>query len=155
MAKTKHTQAKQKQKSGSPAKQPVPNAKPVSNTNGQAKKQVSKKRGALLSTLLVIALLHGILGAFLAYYSLQTVYADQKTWVLIGLALASLANAVAAAAMWYWKKWGIYLYVAAAVAQAVIHLVLTGSLLVVFYDFIPVLILGYVINLQMKSNLFE
>ena len=47
MAKTKHAQAKPAQKSST-------TAKPVSKTNGQVKKQVTKKRGALLTTLLVV-----------------------------------------------------------------------------------------------------
>ena len=144
MAKKKHNQ---QQKKSNPAK-------PASNGKGPAKKPVRKERGTLLSVLIVLIGLHGILGAYIGYYYLKTEYV-KAPWVLPVLTLVSVAAIVAAVAMWYWKQWGIYLYAIVCIIQAAVHLVMTGSLLVVFYDILPVAILAYVINLQSKRKLFE
>jgi hypothetical protein len=150
VAKSKRAKAANK-----PAKPASKSSKPASKTGGAAKRPAKKERGALLSFLIGLILLHGILASYLAFSSLKEVYRDSTSWILIVLALISLADIVAAFAMWRWKKWGIVLYAATKVVAAVIHLMLTGSLLVVFYDLLPVVFLGYVINLQSKRNLFE
>jgi hypothetical protein len=147
-----------KSKSTKTANQP---AKPASNakgstSKGSAKKQVKvkKERGTVLSILLALVFLHSVFATLLAYSSLKEEYVRSITWVLPVLALVSLAGIVAAVGMWYWKKWGIYLYVGASVVAMVIHIIMTGSTWVVFYDLLPVAILGYVINLQSKRDLF-
>lgn len=143
MAKKKHNQ----QKKSSPAPKQATNAK------GPSKKPVHKERGTLLSVLFVLIGLHGALGAYVGYASMKSEYAS-ATWVLPVLILVSVAAVVSAVAMWYWKQWGIYLYAIVCIAQATVHLMLTGSMLVVFYDILPVAILAYVINLQAKRHLF-
>jgi hypothetical protein len=130
-------------------------AKSTSKTSGQAKKPVTKKRGALLSVLLGLVLAHGIFATYLAYTNLRADYVDYKSWVLTGLSLVSIATVVAAIGMWLWKQWGIYLYTIASIVAMAIHMMLTGSLMVVFYDLLPVAILSYVISLQSKRELFE
>jgi hypothetical protein len=144
MAKKKHNQ----QKKSNPSTKPAPNAK------GPAKRPVKKERGTLLSIFIVLIGLHGVLGAYIGYATLKSEYV-QAPWVLPVLTLVSVAAVVSAVAMWYWKQWGIYLYAIVCIAQAAVHLMLTGSLMVVFYDILPVAILGYVINLQSKRQLFE
>ena len=143
MAKKKHTQ----QKKSTPA------AKQGMNTKGPSKKTVHKERGTLLSVLYILIGLHGVLGAYIGYTTLKSQYVS-ATWVLPVLTLVSLAAIVSDVAMWYWKQWGIYLYAIVCIAQAAVHLMLTGSLMVVFYDILPVAILAYVLNLQSKRNLF-
>jgi hypothetical protein len=144
MAKKKHNQ----QKKSNPATKSVPTGK------GPSKKPTPRERGTLLSVLIVLIGLHGVLGAYIGYATLKSEYV-QATWVLPVLTLVSVAAVVSAVAMWYWKQWGIYLYAIVCIAQAAVHLILTGSLMVVFYDILPVAILGYVINLQSKRQLFE
>jgi uncharacterized membrane protein YobD (UPF0266 family) len=145
MAKKKH---QQQQKKSNPA------TKPASNVKGPAKKPVHKERGTLLSVLFVLIGVHGVLGAYIGYATMKAEYA-KATWVLPVLTLVSVAAIVAAVAMWYWKQWGIYLYAVVCIAQAAIHLMVTGDLFIVFYDILPVAILAYVINLQSKRKLFE
>ena len=128
--------------------------KPISNVKGAAKKPVHKERGTLLSVLIVLIGIHGILGAYIGYVTLKTEYVNAP-WALAVLTLVSVAALVAAVAIWYWKQWGITLYAVVCIIQAGVHLALTGSLMVVFYDILPVAILAYVINLQSKSKLFE
>jgi hypothetical protein len=143
MANTKHAKTASKR------------AKPASKAGKTPSKPVKKERGALLSFLLVLVGLHAISAAYLAYISLKDVYRSSTPWVIVVLGVIALADILAAIAMWRWKKWGIALYGITRVIAAAIHLMLTGSLLVVFHDLLPVAILGYVINLQSKRNLFE
>lgn len=143
MAKKKHNQ----QKKSNPLKS-------ASSVKGPAKKTFHKERGTLLSVLIVLIALHGVLGAYVGFATLKDEYV-QTSWVLPVLTLVSVAAIVSAVAMWYWKQWGIYLYAIVCIAQAAVHLLLTGSLLVVFYDILPVAILAYVLNLQSKRKLFE
>ena len=121
----------------------------------QPNKTARKERGGWLSFILALILLHSIFATVLAFSYRKAAYSGSTSWVLPVLTLCSLAGIVAAVGMWYWKKWGIYLYAAISVVQAVVHILLTGSTLVVFYDLIPVAILGYVITLQSKNDLFE
>jgi hypothetical protein len=124
------------------------------NVNEKKRKNVNKERGTVLSVLLVLIFLHAVLATAVAYSTLKEEYAA-TSWVLPLMGLVSLADIVAAVGMWYWKKWAITLYAVTRVIATVIHLMLTGSLLVVFYDLLPVAILVYVIDLQSKRKLFE
>ena len=142
MAKKKHNKA---------ASQPI---KSNTTTKRPAKGTAHKKRGTLLTVFLVIIFLHAILATYIGYVSLQEEYV-RTTWGLPLLTLVSVISIVAAAGMWFWKQWGIYLYAAACVIQAAVHLAMTGSLMVVFYDLLPLSILAYVISLQSKQPLFE
>jgi len=130
-------------------------AKPTSEIRRSGKTPVKKERGALLSFLIVLIFLHAAFATYLAYLSLKDEYVSSIAWILPVLTLVSLADILAAIGMWYWKKWAIYLYAATRVIATAVHLMLTGSLLVVFFDLLPVSILGYVINLQFKRDLFE
>ena len=143
MAKKKHNQ----QKKSNPQKT-------VSNVKGPVKKTFHRERGTLLSILIVLIGLHGMLGAYIGYATMKAEYA-KAPWVLPVLTLVSVAAIVAAVAIWYWKQWGIYLYAIVCIAQAAVHLMVTGDLFIVFYDILPVAILAYVINLQSKRKLFE
>lgn len=124
------------------------------HVNEKNRKKVNKERGTVLSVLLVLIFLHAVLATAVAYSTLKAEYAA-TSWVLPLMGLVSLADIVAAVGMWYWKKWAITLYAVTRVIATVIHLMLTGSLLVVFYDLLPVAILVYVIDLQSKRKLFE
>jgi hypothetical protein len=130
-------------------------AKSASKSKRSAKTEIRKKRGILLSSLLVIIFLHAILATFLVYSSLKQDYIGQKTGILVVMILISLADLIAAVGMWFWKQWGIYLYIMATIVVAAMSIVLTGSVWVSLYQFIPVAILGYVISLQNKQKLFE
>ncbi len=144
MAKTKYAQ-----KSSQSAK-----SVPKTTGQGKANKQVKKERGAVLSVVLGLILVHSILTTYLVYTSIKTEFAGQTNGILTGLILMNIANIVAGVAMWYWKQWGIYLYAIAAVAAMAFHMVMTGSIMVAFYDLLPVAILAYILSLQHKRPLF-
>lgn len=157
MAKIKRTKtaAKPAKPVSKPAKPASKPANPVSKGSKQVKQPVKKVRGTALTVVLVLILLHGIVASYLAFITRKEVYANALSWVLPALTLVSLATVIGAIGMFLWKKWGIYVYAAACVVSAAVHLVLTGSGLVVLYDLIPLAFLGYVINLQSKAHLFE
>ncbi len=125
-----------------------------SSPKGAKNKQVVKKRGTLLTILVILIFLHAIFATFLGYSTLKQDYIGSKSLILVVLFIVSLADIVAAIGIWSWKKWAIYLYAVTRVVAIVMHIILTGSTWVVFYDLLPVVILGYVINLQNKQKLF-
>ncbi len=126
-----------------------------SKAKSAGKRPVNKRRGGLLSFLIILIGVHAIFATYLSYTYLKQAYLVQRTWILVVLLLISLADIVAAIALWLWRQWGIYLYIIATAALAAISIVVTGNVWVSFYQFIPVAILGYVINLQNKLKLFE
>ena len=123
--------------------------------NERGGKTISRKRGTLLSVLLVLIFLHAVLATAVVYSTLKEEYAASTSWVLPVLGLISLADVVAAVGLWNWRKWAITLYAVTRMLATAIHLMLSGALLVVFYDLLPVIILVYVIELQSKRKLFE
>jgi hypothetical protein len=52
--------------------------------------------------------------------------------------------------MWFWKRWGIYLYVAAGIGTAVVFLMRTGSAWMFFGAFLPLVIVGYILQPRLK-----
>ena len=143
MANKKHSQKKQN-----------PPSRPASNTKAAVKKPVHKERGTLLSVLIVLIALHAVLATYLGYTSLKEEYIN-TSWALPLMTFVSVAGIVAAVGLWYWKQWGIILYAITCIIQAAVHLMMTGSLMVVFYDILPVAVLAYVISLQSKTKLFD
>jgi hypothetical protein len=124
-------------------------------SKGASKKPSKKRRGAVLTILLALIFLHAIFATVLAYSTLKQDYIGSKSIILVVLALVSLADIIAAVGMWFWQKWAIYMYAITRVIATITHIILTGSTWVVFYDLLPVVILGYVINLQNKRKLFD
>jgi len=113
-----------------------------------------KERGVGLTILLALMLLHGIAAVYLGFTTLRNEYVG-TSWVLPALLLLALANLVGLVGIWLWKKWGLTLYAITTLGQAGVHLVLTGTGLVVFYDLIPLLVLGYLINLHNRRRYFD
>jgi hypothetical protein len=130
-------------------------AKPASKGKEPVKTPVKKVRGGLISFLVIFIFFHAIFAAVLLLGTMKAGETASAPWVLPLLTLVALADIVAAFGIWYWKKWGIYLFAATCVAQAAVHLMMTAALLVVFYDLLPLAILAYVITLQSKMALFE
>jgi hypothetical protein len=65
--------------------------------------------------------------------------------VLTLMSIHFLANVVAAVGIWYWKKWGPYVYAYSAILALVIGLVTVG-VWSVFYMVLPVAILGWLLR---------
>ena len=118
-------------------------------------KQQHKERGTWLSIWLILIMIHGALATVLVLDSLRQQYAPDKPLIIASLIFISVASIISAIAIWFWKKWGLYLYAVATIVGMVAHLVMTGSLLVLFYDIIPPAILAYLLNSHNKWRYFE
>jgi uncharacterized BrkB/YihY/UPF0761 family membrane protein len=108
-------------------------------------KPATKQRSTLLTVALVIVILHGIVMAAVYWTVLpdtQRTVGNIALWAMFAAAAASVAGGVA---MWYWKRWGIYLYGAAAVVEAVVALAASGNLLLLFGALLPAIIVLYIV----------
>lgn len=107
-----------------------------------------KHRNTLLTTALVIVFLHGLLMAAIFW----TVRPDvEKTWGNIAvwiMILSAVGDIVAAAAMWLWKRWGIYLYGLAAIGSAIVAVMASGDLFLLFGALLPAIIVLYIVMMQ-------
>lgn len=107
--------------------------------------KTTRQRSTLLTIALVLVILHGI---FMAVVYWTVVPDAQRTagnialWVML---LAAVADVVAGVAMWFWKRWGIYLYGISAVAAAVVAVLATGDLFLVFGALLPAIIVLYIV----------
>ncbi len=118
----------------------------------KAQQPPRKIRGTLLTIALVVIVLHGLAAAvFYAVARLDTTLID-RPWVLGLMSLHFLANVVAAIGIWYWKKWGMYIYAGSSILALVVGL-LTVGIWSVFYMLLPLVILGWL--LRTKWSYFE
>ncbi len=52
--------------------------------------------------------------------------------------------------MWFWKRWGIYVYVIATFVLAGVVLLQTGSMIMLFGALIPMIIVLYIFSKSLK-----
>jgi len=123
-------------------------SKPAKQTKQTKQTPAPKQRNTLLTIALVVVILHGIFMAAVFWTvrgSAQSTYAQLATWMM---AFSAVADIIAAGAMWFWKKWGIYLYGVAAVAHAIATVMVTGDLLLIFGALLPPIIVLYIVMMQ-------
>jgi lysylphosphatidylglycerol synthetase-like protein (DUF2156 family) len=103
------------------------------------------ERGTVLTVLLVIMALHGIFATVLYYsISVNETYIN-RPWLLILMVIHSLANVIAAAGIWRWKKWGWQLYIVSTVLSLVVGLLTVGAWSA-FYMVLPLAIVGWALR---------
>ena len=107
---------------------------------------VNKERGIWLSIWLALIMLHSFISALIIYMIRRGPSDVSVPWLLAILFLASAIKLISAIAIWNWKRWGLYLYAGGVIATMVVGLMLTGSLLVVFSDILPLAVLGWLIK---------
>ena len=111
----------------------------------------TKHRNTWLTVALVIVFLHGILMAAIFW----TVRPDvEKTWGNIAvwiMILSAVGDIVAAVAMWLWKRWGIYLYGLAAIGSAIVAVMASGDLFLLFGALLPAIIVLYIVMMQREK----
>lgn len=126
-------------------------AKKTKSARGKTRSR-PKERGTWLTLALVVMVLHGALGAYLFYtVRVGEPYLD-RPWILTLMVIHFLANLLAAVGIWYWKKWGLYVYAASTVLAVVVGLLSIG-IWSVFYFVLPLAILGYI--LRSKWDYFQ
>ncbi len=114
------------------------------------KKKVHHQRGCGLTGFLILVIILGVGRSLLYYYLLKQDYERDLVWVLPVLFILSLATLISGIGMWKWKRWGIYLYTGSALVSIAAGLILTGSIFVVFYELLPVAILGSILGKTSK-----
>lgn len=117
-----------------------------------AKTAVTKSRKPYLTAALLIILVVNILLTILLFNEKRVIgmaFADVPwyAWVMI---LTSILNVVAAGALWYWKRWGLYLYIGSAAATTLV-MVLAGMVGAGFSALAPAAIVTYLISLNWKQ----
>ena len=124
----------------------------TSKPQSKRSKKVQKERGFWVGFFLVLIILHGIAAtyAFNQYYATTALIARP---VMLGLMIFhSLANVAAAVGIWFWKKWGLYLYAGSTLLALVIGLITVG-MWSTFSIILPFVILLWL--LQAKMPYFE
>ncbi len=156
MSKSAARRKRNQQHSGqrtSQGSQSVPKPKPPAAKQAPAR----KVHGTFLTAILVWIALDGLLSLILIFaFKKDPGSALPPSW-LIGLGvLVALAEIGSAVALWYWKRWGLYLLLAATIASAALGIVIfypTPAMVVALHAFIPLAILGYVLSYQKKMPL--
>jgi hypothetical protein len=120
------------------APKPVVPAKPV--------------RGGLLTAAIVIMAIHGVFNTVALLLIRKSEYYNPPPWLWAAAFGVGIATLVAALALWYWKRWGLYLYLVAAIASAVIGVITFPTFGIVFYNLIPVAIVGWILTSQKKMQ---
>lgn len=116
----------------------------------KGQKNVHHQRGCGLTGFLIIVIILGVGRSLLYYYLLKQDYERDLVWVLPVLFILSLATLISGIGMWNWKRWGIYLYTGATLVSIAAGLILTGSIFVVFYELLPIAILGSILGKTSK-----
>ena len=110
-----------------------------------AKKQKHHKdRGFWASFWIIIFGLQSILYIFLIHDWLYQADTIDKPILLAGLILVTIADLVGLAGIWFWKKWGWYVFLISSVASIALGLMATGTLFIAINKIIPFAILGWV-----------
>ena len=116
-------------------------------------KQLSarKRRNTLLTIALVIVLLHGILMTAIFWTvrpDVERNLGSVAVWIMLR---SSVADVVAASGRWYWKRWGIYLYGVAAIGAAIVAVMASGDLFLLFGALLPAIIVLYIVTMQREK----
>jgi cation transport ATPase len=112
-----------------------------------------KTRSTLIAVVLVAVALHGLILSAVYFSVLGEAERTIGNWALMAMFATSAADIVAAVAMWFWKRWGMILYGVAAVVQAVIIVLASGDIFLLFGALLPAIIVLYI--LATKRDQFE
>jgi cytochrome bd-type quinol oxidase subunit 1 len=113
----------------------------------------NRHRSGLITAVIILVLLHGVLFTLLAWSDLRTNGVEERSLYMPLLLITSVADVIAAVALWYWKNWGFQLYVASTLVMATSALMNTGSILVLFASILPAIIVAYIY--LPKQRLFD
>lgn len=116
----------------------------------KGQKNVHHHRGCGLTGFLILVIILGVGRSLLYYYLLKQDYERDLVWVLPVLFILSLATLISGIGMWKWKRWGLYLYAGSSLVSIAAGLILTGSIFVVFYELLPITILGSILGKTSK-----
>jgi hypothetical protein len=114
---------------------------------------VKPQRGGWLTAAIIVMAVHGIINTVALLVLRKPEYMTVPMWLYVAAVLDGVATIVSAVALWYWKRWGLYLYVVATFASLALGLIIFPSLYVAFYNIIPLGILAWILSSQRKLQL--
>jgi hypothetical protein len=114
-----------------------------------------KVRGGWLTAALIFIAVHAVFTAVLLLLYKKQAAPIPTPWLWTAAVLIALTEIGGAVGMWFWKRWGLYLFIAATLAGIVVGFLMFPSQLAAFHGIIPVLILGYILQRQNKLQLME
>jgi hypothetical protein len=123
------------------------NTKSSKNNQKKIQKTPRKTRGTWLTIALVVIVLHGLIAAI--YYAAAKVDSAYmaRPWLISLMVVHFLANVVAAIGIWYWKKWGVYIYIGSTILAVIVGLITTGlGMYSIFYFALPLVIVGWLLR---------
>ncbi len=112
--------------------------------------QVRHHHGFWLTAFLVIVVLHALFNIWLVRDSIQQQYEPLTPWIVPAFFLVAVVDIIAVIGIWYWKKWGLYLFAVSTLITIMASLALTGSIFLLFFYLIPLGILGTIIGTRWK-----
>ena len=131
-------------------------SKGSSKGSGSAKGQpVVKKRGTFLTIALAIMTIDAIVSAVLPFVYNKNTDDVNAPWFLAAAVVAGLLGLAGVVLMWFWKRLGIYLYIASVAGAIALGLILYPSMIVAFHAVIPLLVLGWALSAEKSMPLFE
>ena len=151
---SKKRSARKNQQQSASKNQQQPAAKNQQQSAAKNQQQPAKKeRGALIAVVLVAVALHGLILSAVYFSVLGEAQRTVGNWALLTMFATSAADIVAAVAMWFWKRWGMILYGVAAAVQAVVVVLASGDIFLLFGALLPAIIVLYI--LATRRNQFE
>ena len=86
------------------------------------------------------ALFYVFVHGFIFWALARSMPAEETSYALILFGLSSVASVIAGIAMWFWKRWGGYLYLIASFLLGGTALLVTGSMTMMFGAILPMFI---------------
>mgnify|MGYP001547718153 CR=1 FL=1 len=108
------------------------------------------KRKFWQSFWIVVFLLSSVFSAILVYVLRQETNLYRS--LLVGLVtIIALADIIALFAIFFWKKWGWYLFAVSTAGSFIVGLLITANWLMPINDILPLVILGWVFRGQLEK----
>jgi hypothetical protein len=148
-------QATQTNQNGSANQTEQPNQTKQASQTKRSGQTAKKVRGGWLTAALILIIVHGIFTTVLLLTLRKQPGGPPAPWLWAAAILVGLADIAAAALMWYWKRWGLYLYIVATLAGIAVGLVVFPSGITAIHGIIPLGILGFILSSQKKLQLLE
>ena len=124
-------------------------------TKSKSHQQQKPKRGGLLTFAIVMVIVVNLILAAGIHSLKGTLAPDAHIGLIILTWAFALASVVAGVAMWFWKKWGITLYIISSIAIVVLTFLIFSLADVTTWGMImggllPVIIVLYIIKPHLK-----
>lgn len=122
---------------------------------GMQQKAARKHRGPWLTVALVLVTIGAIVDAVVPFLYRKNTIEITNPYLIGGALLVGVVGLTGAIAMWFWKQWGIYLFVASVFGSMVLGLMVYPSMFAAFHAFIPLLILGAAFSVEKSLPMFD